>query len=38
MKRIGEREDPIWRTYAEQDKKPDEDTKSDKKDKDLEHN
>ena len=40
MKRIGEREDPIWRTYAEQDKKPDadEDTKPDKKDKDLEHN
>ena len=40
MKRIGEREDPIWKTYAEQDKKPDAegDTKPDKKDKDLEHN
>ena len=40
MKRVGDREDPIWKTYAEQDKKPDadEDTKPDKKDKDLEHN
>ena len=40
MKRINDRDDPIWKTYAEQDKKPDteEDTKPDKKDKDLEHN
>ena len=38
MKKVGDRDDPIWKTYAEQDKKPDEDTKSDKKDKDLEHN
>ena len=40
MKRRGGTQDPIWKTYAEQDKKPDaeEDTKPDKKDKDLEHN
>ena len=40
MKRRGGTQDPIWKTYAEQDKKPDaeQDTKPDKKDKDLEHN
>jgi len=41
MKRINDRDDPIWKTYAEQDKKPDTDKKHGKdedEDKDLEHN
>ena len=41
MKRVGDRDDPIWKTYAEQDKKPVTDEKhgeNDHKDKDLEHN
>ena len=41
MKRVGDRSDPIWKTYAEQDKKPDTDEKHGEDDhtgKDLEHN
>ena len=41
MKRINDRDDPIWKTYAEQDKKPDTDEKNGEDDdpgKDLEHN
>ena len=41
MKKVGDRDDPIWKTYAEQDKKPDTDEKhveDDHTEKDLEHN
>jgi len=40
MKRVGDRDDPIWKTYAEQDEKPDADEKHGEDDpgKDLEHN
>ena len=38
MKRIGDREDPIWKTFIEsKDKKPDEGADK-KQDKDIEHN
>lgn len=42
MKRVSHTQDPIWKTYVEQDKEPgDADEKTgedDHKDKDLEHN
>ena len=37
MKRVSDRDDPIWKTYAEQDKKPDADKKPNKKNK-VKHN